>query len=149
MRIWTAALSLILLSANVAVAGDTFEGYLWIIASEKAKPAKTYSNSDFLTEVQSLKERYEARCGVKVQVWHSDLIDQFRPGLWVIYTVLEEERSKALAEVGEDGCSKKGYLKHGAVKYPRFLQACAANLEDCKKDGIGPGRITLGSGIAD
>ena len=148
MRVLVTVLSL-LFSVNAAVAGDLVEGYFWIIASQKAKPAKTYSNSDFLIEVQALKNRYRAQCGVEIQVWHSDLISQFQPGLWVIYTVLEEDKSNALAHVGADACSRKGYLKRGTLSYPRFLQACAANLEECKKDGVGPGRLTLGSGIAD
>ena len=148
MRVLVTVLSL-LFSAHAAVAGDLVEGYFWIIASEKAKPAKTYSNSDFLIEVQSLKDRYRTRCGVEVQVWHSDLVSQFQPGLWVVYTVFEEDRSNALALVGTDACSTKGYLKHGTLSYPRFLQACAANLAECKKDGVGPGRLTLSGGITD
>jgi hypothetical protein len=139
----------LLFSVNAAAAGALVEGYFWIIASEKARPAKTYSNSDFHIEVQAFKDRYRAKCGVDVQVWHSDLISKFRPGLWVIYTVFEEDRSTALSYVGADACSRKGYLKRGTLSYPRFLQACAANLEECKKDGVGPGGLTLGSGIAD
>lgn len=148
MRVLVTVFSL-LFSVSAAVAGDLVEGYFWIIASQKARPAKTYSNSEFLIEVQTLTDRYRVQCGGEVQVWHSDLISKLQPGLWVIYTVLEEDRSNALARVAADACSKKGYLKHGTLSYPRFLQACAANLAECKKDGVGPGRLTLRSGLAD
>lgn len=114
--------------------GDRFEGYFWIVGSEKAPPAKSLSNYEFLKEVERISEQYSKTCGEDVAVWHSDLMTGLTPGLWVAYTVFEDTKSKAMQRVPNDSCSKLGYLKGGDLVFPTLLEVCAANLDQCAKD---------------
>ena len=134
-----------LLTAGGSRAGDVIEGYFWVIGAEKAPAAKTLSNYEYVTEVQRIAKKYEAECGGYVNVWHSDLVHGFASGLWVIYTVFEFEKAEALAHVGKDPCSKKGYLKKSTISLPGYIAACSSALDECKKDGVGPGKLTLAS----
>jgi len=108
-----------------------YEGYFWVVGSEPAKPVKEYTDLDFITKVREVKDRYQAKCGINVEVWHSDFMEGFGSGYWVVFTAIDDTEAGLKAEVGSDHCSQKGVLRAGAASYPGFLGACADDLERC------------------
>ena len=98
----------------------------------KAKPGEAYSIKELLTEVDKVAARWKASCGTEVDVWHSDFMENMEPGHWVIFTVLEEEKNRALAMVGSDRCSQGGYLKEGSMVITGFQQWCMSEPDACQ-----------------
>lgn len=114
-----------------AFAGDYYNGYFWVIASEPSKAAKEFSDLEFVRAVKEVRDRYAAKCGIDIAVWHSDFMMGFKPGYWVVFSVFDESEAGVQSRVGDDACSKEGQIRAGAASYPGFLGACVDDLDRC------------------
>lgn len=133
MRRLFLVLSIVCSMWSAASAGDYEEGYFWIVGSVQAKPIESYTYRSFELERRKVLERYRTRCGLEdFRVWHSHFMSNMKPNVWVVYTVVGDSKEETISMVGQDSCSKKGYLKKGSVLYTGQWLYCTSNPSACE-----------------
>ena len=122
-----------LLAAPIAQAGDYVGGYILVIGSIPATiPVEVMSDvvkPVFRETLAELSEEWSNKCGVRVNIWHTNLIfnetNPWTPDYWVAYLTMEDTEAEARFAAPTINCVSDSYVKYGEMSFPSLFQVCA------------------------
>lgn len=122
-------------SASTAKAGDYLEDYFFFIIaafpSELSVEIDTdTASSAFRNRVTELSREWSEKCGARVDIWHTNLMDNedtpWTPDLWFAFIGYGETRAELKQTRPPSDCGFEGYVKQGSMVIPTVYQMCAA-----------------------
>lgn len=124
---------LALLFAPMAIAGDYLEGYYFYIvgAIPSTIPVKEMTDvaaPEFRETVSGLSKEWTERCGVQVDIWHTNLMNNdannWASDYWFAYISMEGTEVEARAAAPETSCANDAYIKPGNMVIPSLYYHC-------------------------
>ena len=126
-----------LMAAPFAQAGDSLEGYFYVVGSipstVPAKDMTDFAAPEFRDTIAALSNEWSAKCEVPVEVWHTNLMfnedTPWTPDYWFAYIAVGSSKAKAIGAAPTTDCMSGSYIKYGLMGIPTTYQICAAGPE--------------------